>query len=391
MNANTKKWLKRLSPPAVILLAIVASGILARLKPEPPPPESTRVLPAVEYLSVEPARERIIVESQGTVRALTQTTLISRVTGPIIEVGANLNTGAFVKKGQVLLRIDPVPYEAALAEAKAALSRARLALEQEKANADQARSDWISVRGSEASLDKAPPLVLRKPQLERAMAEVKAAEAGVRLAEQNLEFTEVLAPYDGRILSRNVDLGQTVAAQMTQLASLFATDQAEVSLPLEIAEMQLLGLLKAELPDPPLEARLVKKSGNVRHEWRGRIERTSGAIDPQSRLGAAIAVIDQPFQKDPPLQPGAFLEAIINGPAIPNAYRIPRSAVQPDGSIYLVDEDNRLRQIFPRVAHLTSDSAIITEGLQSGDRVCLTSLLFFVDGMQVEPVPLLQE
>ena len=106
-----------------------------------------------------------------------------------------------MKKGQLLARIDPNDYHAALIDAQANMASARAALETEVAQGKVAEQEWKQIT------DTSPTeLSLRKPQLAQEIARVKSAQASVLRAERNLQRTEIRAPYDAMINSRNIGL-----------------------------------------------------------------------------------------------------------------------------------------------------------------------------------------
>ncbi|MGJ3242656.1 MAG: efflux RND transporter periplasmic adaptor subunit [Opitutales bacterium] len=378
-------------PPALVVLAAGLVFLLTRLRPEPDTSEPERAIPAVEVFPVAAAPVQLQVETQGTVSPFRETTLTAEVSGRIIEVSPAFQTGAFVDAGDRLLKIDPTDYEAALASARSELARAELALSQEKAAREQARADWERLGRGEPA-----PLVLREPQIAQARAAIEAARAAVRQARDDLAQTRVRAPYSGRVRSRQVDLGQFVTAGATVFGTLYGTDRAEVRLPVnarEVGYLALGALLQGRVGDTtgPAVTLSADYGGNT-HRWTGRVVRTDGTIDPQNRLTYLIAQVDDPYGlqsvgERPPLKIGLFVEAAIAGRQLERAFRIPRSAVQPDGTVLVVRTDDTLVQRRVRVVKADRRTVVVDDGLEDGDRLCLTALPFFIDGMTVDPSP----
>ena len=175
------------------------------------------------------------VHSQGTVEPRTTSTLVAQVGGRIVDVADAFAVGGLFRRGQVLVRIDPRDYELAVRDAEAAVAQARVQLEREQAEAELARRDWEELGdGGEPSA-----LLLHKPQLAQARAALEAAQASVERARLNLERTRVSAPFDGRVRAKQADLGQSVAAG-TPLADVFATEYAEVRLPVTKEDLAYL-------------------------------------------------------------------------------------------------------------------------------------------------------
>jgi multidrug efflux system membrane fusion protein len=122
--------------------------------------------------------------------------------------------------------------------------------------------------------------------------------------------------------------------------------------------------------------------------WEGRVVRTEGEIDPQTRMVHVVARVDDPYDRagrreGPPLAVGLFVEARILGRSAPNAFVLPRQALRDGDQVLLVDDDNRLR--FRKVTVLRSeeDRVVIGEGLAAGDRVCVSPIPAPVEGMVV--------
>lgn len=371
-----KKMLKIILPAGTLILAFALFAGLTALRPEQEKQEPRRILPRVDYVVVHAQPTKLILRSQGTVEAQTKTSLTARVSGVIVAKSPVWREGAAVNEGDILLEIDPVPYRAAVADARSALATARLALAQEVANSAQAVADWETLGKGAPATD----LTLRRPQLEKAQADVEAAEARLAQAEQNLSFTQVRAPYDGRLIRTLADTGQAVTAQASLLAEIYSTTALEVALPID---MEQLSLLNSNGLDAPVS--LHARFGNEVKQWTGTIERLGSIVDPSSRLSTAVAVVKGGDESGAPLLPGMFVEAHIEAGSLNSAFSLPRAALQPDGSVLRMDEENTLHRIYPQVVWRNSEEVIIESGLKPGDRLCVTPLLFFVEGMEVEP------
>ncbi len=263
-----------------------------------------------------------------------------------------------------------------------------MAYEQEKALADQAREDWEGFGRGEGS-----DLALRKPQLERAKTVYESALAGVEMAERDLERTTVKAPYDGRIREKFADVGQMVSARQSQLARIYSTDTAEIRLPISLKDIEYLDLPESysnrSTNDTKPRVIVSGSYGGAQYEWEGVIDRTEGAIDPKTRLSYVVAKIEEPYKKEdnsdrPPLKVGLFVEASIQGKRIENAFKIPRKALRENNTVYTVDQENRIVFKDVEVYQTGTEWAIITSGLEDGDRICITPLEYAVMGMQVE-------
>ena len=381
----------RMLPPLVVLA--VSAGICYWIFWSEPPPRKfpqQETLPEVSVYSLEPVDYQVWLQSQGTVQARTESSLISEVRGKVVNVAPAFRTGEFFEKGETLLEIDKRDYETAVITAEATLARARLALAEEEANAAQARADWGRLNpGIEP-----PELVSREPQLAQARADVASAEARVENARLNLERTTITAPYAGRILEKRVDIGQFVNSG-SALAEIYAVDYAEIRLPLSEREIGFIDVPELYRDDSSLARSMPKVAltttiGNETLEWSGRIVRAEGAFDVQSRQLFFVAQVDDPYRKQgdgrPPLKVGSFVQAKIEGKVLENVIVIPRDLYRKNEYVVVIEEDGTLRRKSIEIEWSDEENLVVSSGLNPGDRVCLTHLSFPSEGMKVAVV-----
>lgn len=318
----------------------------------------------------------------------TQSTLIPEVSGRVVSVSAALRSGGFFEKGEELLRIDPTDYENAVVIARADLAKARLTLTQEQAQADQARRDW------ERLSPKVAPsaLVIRQPQVDSARAEVAAAEARLSQARVQLARTRILAPYAGRVLQKQVDVGQYVAPG-TILATIYAVDYVEIRLPLTDNQVgfvalpeQYRGGLSNMSTGKGATVTLTARVGQEHYTWQGRLVRTDGAIDTVNRQLFVVAQVDDPYAPHgsmPPLKVGQFVEAAIEGRTLHNVFVLPRSILEPGDKVVVIDDQHRLQRRPVEVRWRDGDHVVISKGLAAGEQVSLTPMVFAAEGTVV--------
>lgn len=364
------------------IVAISATAIAALLvfKPEAEKVEVVRPITNVEIIEVQPQTVQAKLYSQGTVMPVTESDISMEVSGRIIEVSKNFRVGSYFKKGEMLLRIESEDYEAALAMREAELASAQLTLAQEEALAEQAAEDWEAMGQGEAS-----SLTLRKPQLAQARAMVKSAQAAVKRAERDLARTQIRAPYNGLVLSKNVDLGQYVAANPANpIARIYSTELAEVRLPISLREAVFL-----EDPEQaPTQVRLYRKTARGTREWTARFARLEATIDPNNRLLYAIAELDEPFRAIPgsgelPMKRGLFVDAEIEGRDIEGVYSLPRYALRGSDTVYVVSDANTLQTRKVEIVKSDSQIVIIQDGLAAGEKVATSPVAYFTENMPV--------
>ena len=357
---------------------------------------------AVEARIAKKQTKRLFVEAFGIVRPRTLTTLIAEAHGRIEAVApfdfeesnrtgptASFRAGGFFEKGDLLVKIDDLSHQAAVAEAEAVLRRSELQWAQEKALAEQAKVEWELDR----DWKNAPELVKRIPQIRKAETDAKAAQARLEQANQILERTEVRAPYRGRLLETMADLGQQVGAGSSpSLAKVYSLDSAEVDLSLPQRSLNLLNFNETTSSnDLRIEVQVVDGNGSIH---RGFLDRSEGTIDPRTRLTRVVARIDQcfanPFVKNfpllkEPLSPGQFIKMKLLGPQI-DVFLIPSSALRDRNVVLVVNAENRLMPRQVTVVRWDREIAWVSDGLKEGDTICLTPIEIFATGMKVQPL-----
>ena len=191
----------------------------------------------------------VVVTATGTVNPVTTVTVGSYVSGPILELHADYNSA--VTKGQLVAKIDPRQFqvkvlqaEAGLANAKAQVDKARADLALKQLNLD--RNQTLRARNliAQSDLDTARnDFAQAKAQLALDLAGVQQAEAQLSEARINLDYTNITSPVDGVVVSRSVDVGQTVAASF-QTPELFkiAQDLTKMQVNANVSESDIGGV-----------------------------------------------------------------------------------------------------------------------------------------------------
>ena len=238
-----RRW--RLAALVLLLVAIGAGAAWRMLHPAP----------TVTYVTQPATRATIArtVAATGTVNPILTIIVGSYVSGVIEQLSCDFNTP--VKTGQVCAKIDPRPYQAVVDQAKANLAVANAQLEKDKANlayTDLANQrDQQLLKQDSVSKDAADQA---KNAFDQAQAQVgldaasiQQVQAALDAAELNLGYTDIAAPVDGIVVSRNVTQGQTVASSLqTPTLFLIATDLKTMQIDTNVSESDVGGVKEGD-------------------------------------------------------------------------------------------------------------------------------------------------
>ncbi|WP_281302098.1 MULTISPECIES: efflux RND transporter periplasmic adaptor subunit [unclassified Iodidimonas] len=384
-----RKFLIVMTPILIIGAAIAGFAILQATQPLPEKADEPEIRPTSLYVvPVEQETITLMVESQGTVVSRTEIDLVAQVGGKIVAVSPAFAGGGIFRAGDTLLQIEPADYEYAVIQAKARIADQALILAQEEARAEVARKQW----NWDEVTDKPTALALKEPNVAQARANLASAQAQLDRAELDLARTKISAPFNGRVRTKNADLGQYISPG-SPLGQVFSTDMVEVRLPLtdrQMAELDLPIAYEAKsyetAPIVMLSAVLAGKG----HQWTGRLMRTDAAIDQSTRLFHAIAQVRDPYgagsSDGVPLPVGLFVDAKIAGSTLKDGLSIPRAALRNADEVYVVTENNSLS--IRQVEVISADSArvVIGKGLAAGERVVISPVRAPREGMPVNPL-----
>ncbi len=378
--------MKRIFLPVLILIAGVGIGaaIIAtgpELQQQAPPSTA----PLVRSWAARAETVRMSSRAHGTVLPRTESELIPEVAGRITRISDAMVSGGFFKQGDELFQIETLDYAVALEQARAALASAQ----SELAIARRAHARQQDLAKKQSTSESLRDDALNRLRI--AQASLREANARIARAERDLERTTVTAPYDGRVRSERVDVGQFVN-RGASVAMLYATDYAEVRLPVHDEELAYLDLqldgIGADFDSQPAVVLSAQFAGD-QHSWEGRIVRTEGEIDPQTRMITLVARIDAPYETEagkPPLAVGLFVAAEILGREVENVFVLPRSAIQANDQVYVIKPDQTIEFREIEILRVVDEDVYVVGGFEAGETLCLSTLANAIEGMSVRPV-----
>jgi len=385
---------RKILPPVIILGALVIAGLMSLLKPSSLELESPDRAVAVTTALLKMTRVSLEVKSQGTVLPRTRTTLISEVSGAVMEVAPEFIVGGTFAKGDVLIKLDSTDYKVAKQRADAALISAKAQLLSEQARSAQAKKEW-EMTGR--PVWEAPVLALRKPFLAEAQSRLLQAEAEVRQAELKLQRTTIRAPYAGMVSAKSVDVGQYVTVG-ARLGETFAIDFAEVRLPMTEKDLSKLDWIPSFGTQNSAGNNSVELRGSVNGQsavWQANLVRSEGTVEQSNRAQYLVAQIADPYNIENtssrlPLLMGTFVEATVTGKTIDNVYAVPRYALRSGNRVALVDAGQRLQ--LKAVEFIFEDQShyYIGKGLEGEVEIVTSNMGVMVDGIKLKTINKLQ-
>lgn len=363
----------------ILTLLILAAGFvgaqkLVAMKKMPKKKPSVIVAPLVEAIKVKSASAQIIVNGFGQVRAKHEAQIVSQVSGQLVSL--EISDGEFFAHGEELVAIDPRDYELAVESAKAKVASAKVKLELEEAEAVVACEEWEELHpGTKPS----SPLVLRIPQIKEAKANLLSAKSALSRAKLDLERTKISAPFDGRVVQKKADLGQYVTVGKP-LADIYSTNVVEIQVPLENSQLAWFKIGSAGA-----YAKVSADFAGKIYSWTGKVVRSAGNVDAQSRMVHVIVEVNSPFDVSDggvALIPGMFVTVEIQGDSLENTVVVPRAAIHEENSVWVAN-DGKLAIRHVAIARADRKNSYITSGLSDGDIVVVSVIEAAVDGMDV--------
>ena len=283
--------------------------------------------------------------------------------------------GSQVKKGQVMFRIDPRTYQAALSRAKGALAQEQARYRQTERDLKRIRELQKKGFASESELDNAIS------NFEQSKANIQAAEAEVQSKQIDLDYTTVKAPISGITSKETVSEGSLMVAgdpSASLLSNITQLDPIYVNFAAPDSDVESVrsGLQNGSLvlpEDGKMSVQIKLGDGSV-YPLEGKVDFTDSLVDRGTGTVSARAVVPNPDQT---LLPGQFVRVQVKGLSIPNAMTLPERAIAqgPGGTfVYVVDDGGVARKRQVTTGHTAKGRWVIVSGISAGDRVIVEGL-----------------
>ncbi len=364
-----------------VLAALAAGAFYLRSSSADTPPAAAQ--PAATPVPVATVERREVTlwdEFSGRLEAVERVDVRSRVAGAVQSV--HFAEGAMVKRGDLLVTIDPAPYAAEVERAQAQVVAAQAHLAYAKLERERAQRLWEERFIARSQVDQ------RLNAEQEADANLRAAQAALRSARLNLDYTGVLAPVAGRVGKLEITVGNLVAAgpEAPVLTTLVSVDPIYASFEADelVVARALKDLPRSRLGEIPVEIETVTNGGT---HARGRLQLIDNQVNTRSGTVRVRAMFDN---RDGVLIPGQFVKVRMGRGKAEPAVLVSERAVGTDQSkrfVIVVGPDDKAVWREVTLGGMADGQRIVTSGLEAGERIVVNGLQRARPGALLAPQP----
>ena len=367
---SARVWIGR-AASVLAMIALLAAGAWWWMRPAaspavnaaPPPPE-------VGVVELATADVPLPLQYAGRVAGFRVVEVRAQVTGILLK--REYDEGAMVNVGDVLFRIDPRPYEAALARATAQAAQAQATLTQAEENFQRVQGLAARQVSTQKALEDATAARAN------AQAAVQFSQADVQTAKLNLEYTVVTASISGPTSLVSPPEGSLIQAQQTLLTTITRLNPAYVNYTTtdgELRELQAINRARDKpLSREDVTLQLQFGDGTI-YPQTGKVDTRARIVDPRTGTIQIRAVFPN---HDGGLLPGQFVRLNILGVTMPDAVLVPKTAISqgPQGPFVYVVDGNSIAQVRPvTLDREVANGWIVREGLKAGERIVVDGVI----------------
>jgi hypothetical protein len=430
LKSGNRRWLVILP-----LIGLVILIILVKMKPAPALKSVLEIAPLVKVEKAQLRKLQASISGYGRAQAKESWQAVSEVSGRVVFRHADLEKGAMIPAGTLVLKIDPVDYQLKLAQAKSDLNSAkadakRIVLNKNKASVslgleksrlklmqkelkrkqgllkkgsisrsavEQEQSDVLAQQ--QKILDLETTLKLIPNDVEVAQAKIQVNESRVKEAQRKLDKTQIVIPFDARITQVSAELEQVVNQQAILIK---ANHIGLMQIPAQFSFTDIRQLIQQtrrnlmaqdnSFPDIRrlnLTAQIKLYAGDKVHKWPAKVVRVGDSIDVQGNTVSLIVEMENNWKnfdpiKRPPVMNDMFVEVTVKAIAS-EVLSVPAGAVHGQ-SIYIVQEGvlkvKPIKVLFEADGYAAIDTRL-TDTVKPNDRIIVTDLLPAIDGMLI--------
>jgi multidrug efflux system membrane fusion protein len=329
---------------------------------------------SVSVAQVKKSDVPVYLVGLGSATAFYTANIKSRVDGQIMRV--NFQEGQVVKEGDLLIVIDPRPYQVQLEQMQAQLFKDQATLRDAKLNLDRYRTLIPSGSISQQQVDT------QQATADQLEGQVRTDQAQIDNAKLQIVYCNITAPFTGRVGLRQVDPGNIVHAADTT-SMLVLTQLQPIAVIFTLPEDQL-PIVAQHMKNATLQVEAYSRDNQTKLAT-GKLMTIDNQIDPTTGTAKLKAVFDN---KDNALWPNQFVNADLLLETRKNATVVPTAAILhgPDGAfVYLAKQDNTVEARNVAVSVTQGNTTVVTSGLNPGDVVVADGQDKLQTGSRIEP------
>lgn len=410
--------LKAVLPVAVIAAGLGSYSYLKSTKKDVPQRTTREKVWPVRTVPVRFSDYQPTLRLYGKTASGRHVELRALVSGEVIETGPNLKEGAEIKKGDLILKIDPFSYEGALTEAKANLTEAKAKLAEHTAlirletqslnrakeqlalaERNLARAEPLAKKGTvsqqvaderrltvsqrhQAMEQSSNNIAMQQARAEQQQATITRLKWKVNQAERNLADTMLYAPFNAYVNSVNAEQGRLLGTNDSVVTLL---DKDWIDAKFTLSDSQYGRILAANGTVIGREVDIKWFVGKQPFTYRATVERVKAEISSENGGVAVYARIKDPSHPSP-IRAGAFVQVDVPDRSYTQVARLPQTALYGQNKIYVI-EDERLRERIIEVVGSAGKEILVRGSLKEGTEVLVTRLSTAGDGVKVRVNP----
>lgn len=371
-------------PLAVLACGVALTVYLMKTSPEAQPRKKQPTATLVEVRQVQSGAQQTVINGMGEIIPAREIELKPRVSGEVVDVNAEFLPGGYFKTGQTVLKIDPVDYSLVIQQLESEAAKAESDLALEMGNQHIAKKEFAILNESVSPEERA--LILRQPQLAKLLASRSFAQSKLAQARLDLARTEITAPFNSVVESRNVDRGAKVT-ESTVLANLVGTDAFWLRLTIPVEQLQWI-TIPANSGEAGSTVKIFTQSDSEPEHFRtGQVIRLAASLEAQGRMAQLLVEVEDPLCRKaentdkPRLLLGSYVRAEIEGIEIASGIRIDRAEIHDGNNIWLMDDEGRLAIRQVDITFRNRDQVIVRDGIADGERLVISALASPIAGL----------
>jgi RND family efflux transporter MFP subunit len=366
---------KILIPVGLLAAALITADVLIKTRVEAPKQKTQQKAKLVHVITTERMDVQAVVHAMGTVIPAQEVTLMPQVSGQVASMSPHANAGSLVDAGTNLLEIDTRDYEFAIQQCCHAVVQAELNLRLEQGNQAVARAEYEMLKEQVSQQDR--DLVLRELHLKQALSALESSKAALAQAELNRDRCCILAPFNGVIRRKHVELGATVSPS-TELLDLIGTDEYWIEVVARTDQLDLIQMPNGNFEHGAAVRIFDKSQWGANTHRQGHLIRQLPELETSGRMARLLVSVQDPLSLGaddmPALLIGSYVHVEIMGKTITSVIPLAREYLRNGNIVWVMNQDNCLEIRPVQIAYRDKSKVYINHGIEPTDHIVTTNI-----------------